>query len=1237
MKHSILILLSLFSCLALHAEGISIDVPRSLLGRDYVIAARVEKVSKPVELGTMKVYAGLRVYNPQIVRFSLEADSLVMTAADAKRGPQRHSVAVESATKESLHVNAGPLFTDILRGVDILSGRQCPGRFNPALTKITLAKGDAQHLEVSVCYTYETSGEPFCITIRKSLLLLPEQPMPARPADKRLGYKSTNGKAINRFDLINRREIVFNISDAFPELWQTAIKEGIEDWNKAFARIGRPALMKARLYSEAGAGFDPFDITSNCFYMVDSDFANAQGNHWTDSRSGEIIQADVQFYRAVAERLKTWLLLHTGAYNKTIADGNVPDSIMQRMLRYAAAHEIGHCLGLEHNYRASSAYATTDLRNPAFCLSNGTTPSIMDYARFNYVAQPSDGVSYVYPPLLGDYDLYAIEAGYRDFADDAAYRAFVDDHQSSPRCLYTKLHISTLPTDKDVQPSDLGNDPMLSSQLGIRNIAALPEAVLRQMKATDVHAFYFQLLMHCVPCLDNPEVKAFVEKEINSGYRVLDSEKMRGVYGSQLSAIEDRRAEFIAKVSKQYALDVKADPLSAGQWMPHQMVSDDVFSLLKKDGIRLSKKDIYNINKRCLTGAALSLSTSNGLSTPYATASFVSKDGLVMTNFHCVSNHVQRLAKGDNDYMRYGCWAGKREEEAPLFGIEVHQVLSVEDITARVLAGTECLDADARDAKANERAQQMMKDGSREYGINMKAYSLNGGQQYVMVRYRTFKDVRIVACPPMWLGAYGGDDDNWRWPRYSCDFAFLRVYASPEGETSEYSKRNVPYHPQSYLRFTEKGVADGDLAIVMGYPSQTRKNIPAFALDRIVNNDTQLRANSLKAKIDYLRKCREKSVGTARSGYDVRIGKLMNVWLRSKGEIDGVRATSLVDAKRKEDMELQQWINADSARKALYGENLIAQMDSVYQRLTVYNHMDEAFSQFVGSGAGIIPFAGKFEKLLSIDRAKRKSRKEDMEFEIPEIRRNLREFFPSISMEEDCGMMKTLLPLYLKAVPKKYLPQALQQSVDMDRLYATSLLTDSARLERFIDESIDKGTDELRNDTLYRICLDIYMNRVQKQNREATPLRRLNTKLYGLYRRAMAEKNAGRLILYDANHTLRFSTGRVMARTSMADMLQRNDSMPPRFRRLLEEASSLPTACISTNAETASGNSGSPVLNAKGEVIGLNFDRTAQSAFSIYRNDPLRMRNICVSTDYILWVIRNYSHSQYILPELLGK
>ena len=1220
--------------------NVTVEMPKELFGRDYVIAARVENVSKPIELGKMKVYSGLRVYNPQLVRFSIENDSVIMNAADKKRGVQRIGTPVVKSSSKSVTVNMDAMFAEILRGVDILSGKMLPGKMMADRTRIKMHKGDARHLEVTVSYSYATDSEPFVIDIRKSLLLLGEKPMHGRPVDARIGYKSTNNKHINRFDISGGKTITFYIDDKFPVLWQKAIKQGVEDWNIAFARIGRDGVVKAKMYSEAGADFDPFDFTNNCFYAVESDFANAMGCHWTDPRSGEILQADVQFYTNVVERLKSWIVMQTGAYNKAVLNG-VDDAVVERMLRYSAAHEIGHCLGLEHNFLASHAYPTESLRNAEFCRANGTTPSIMDYARFNYVAQKGDNVDFVYPPLLGDYDIYAIKAGYADFSD-SEYKSFIAENQNNPRHLYRKMKVGVLPVDGEVQQSDLGDDQLASTRYGVQNLKSLPKSALKQLKAADLQKYYFQLLMHCVPYLDNSDVKAFIEKELCEGYKFLNSSLMQSVFGNQNQAVEAQREDFIRRVKSRYDI-CTADKGATGMWFPYQAVEDDLFRLLCKEGMKLSKSDIYNINKKCLTGAVLSMSGENGLSSPFASASFVSADGLVITNWHCVSTYVQRLATKDNDYTRYGCWAESRKQEMPLGNMEMHQMLSCEDVTETLKSGSDSIaDIKQREAEIDRRARELMNGVKESYGVHRKIYSLMGGKQYVLVRYRTFKDIRIVACPPMWLGMFGGDSDNWQWPRYSCDFALLRVYGSKKNNPVAYSETNVPYHPESWLKVAKNEVREGDFAMVMGYPSQTRKHIPATAVDKIVNNDTKLRVRFLKAKIGFLTECRNAAPAEKQSDYDVRINKLMNVYLRSKGEIDGVGNNNVVEIKRREEQKLQEWINESPERKALYGASLVHDLDSVYSRLTLYNHMNEAFSQFVVGGPTVIPFAGKFEKLVAMERSKRATRNEQMQEEIESLQRNINEYFSLVNRDEDRKMLSLLVPIYKSAVPKAYLPAALRGKVDIDTLFNNSILTDRVRLDSVILNSIDKGLQPLVSDPLYRMCIDLYTIKVRKQQKEETPLRRANTRLYNTIMQAYCQMHADKMLEYDANHTLRLSPGKVHGMTRLGGMLARLDEMAgnknyrvsDKFRQLLQKnPDSLPVACFTTNAETASGNSGSAVVNAKGELIGLNFDRTGDSAFSIYYSNPYYLRNIVVSSDYILWVLKNYSPCKYVLEE----
>ena len=576
------LLILLLQFLALQAQQL-IEVPEDLLGRDFVVAARVEKVSRDWWMVKKHICPGVRMYDPQLVRFSVRNDSLVITTFDKVFKPEPITLPIASKQGDSYLVDLAPFFLQIQKGLDILSGKSQPGTLTES--KIDMMRGDIRHLEVRINHTYSelkptqnpdsTSSPPskqwdreglcsntYSLSLRKSLLLLPEPPMQRRPADPRLSYKDNEHPYINRFRIDNGSTILFHIDDAFPKLWQNAIRQGIEDWNIAFQTIGHPNLLKAITFSESDSDFDPFDITSNTFFRVESQQANAEGRHWIDPRSGEILQADVLFYSNVITKLKSWLFLQTAAYNSVVRN-EISDTLVFHLIRYAAAHEIGHCLGLEHNFRASHAYRTEDLRDPSFCEAFGTTASIMDYARFNYVAQPGDGVTYVFPPILGPYDIYAIQAGYSDFPDDAAYRAFIDQHQADPYCLYRKASRSVLPNDPEVQASDLGDDALASTRYGIANLQYIVAHIHewcqpddsqgsllgkadpfedKPASRLDLQHYYFDLLEHLLPLRHDPEVRSFLELQLSQGYLFLkhpgtdaELEKMRDNFIARLN------------------------------------------------------------------------------------------------------------------------------------------------------------------------------------------------------------------------------------------------------------------------------------------------------------------------------------------------------------------------------------------------------------------------------------------------------------------------------------------------------------------------------------------------------------------------------------------------------------------------------------------------------------------------------------------------------------------------------
>ena len=504
------------------------EIPDSLLGRDMLIASRVVNISD-----NSKISAGQRRSNPILISFSRRDKLLFMhqptgTSLADSSDPisvslvnnnvvpvvMTFDIAARNAENNASVVDVTKLFS---AEVDLVfpAGIGNTGRLDTKASQIVDIKSFPQNVEVKSFYNYNGGREPFSVTVGYSFVLLSKEPYRVRYSDERIGFSAENrkvfesGKAASSVKFINRwrieakpedvdkykkgelvvpqKQIVFYVDTVMPEKWRGYVREAIESWNAAFEKIGFKNVIKAIDFPK-NKNFDPDDIRNNCFRYVTSADANAQGPQWIDPRSGEIIQGDIMWWHNVIELLQTWRFVQTAAADPEARKKELPDALMGDAIRYAVAHEMGHVLGLQHNMRASFAIPTDSLRSAAFTQKYGTTASIMDYSRNNYVAQPGDkekGVALT-PPRLGLHDYFSIQWGYQPIFDAKTpddelptLNKWFLEKRNDPFYIYGGTAVSAVVPDPSAQSDALGNDLIKSAQYGIANIKLITKNLVK--------------------------------------------------------------------------------------------------------------------------------------------------------------------------------------------------------------------------------------------------------------------------------------------------------------------------------------------------------------------------------------------------------------------------------------------------------------------------------------------------------------------------------------------------------------------------------------------------------------------------------------------------------------------------------------------------------------------------------------------------------------------------------------
>lgn len=709
------------------------------------------------------------------------------------------------------------------------------------------------------------------------------------------------------------------------------------------------------------------------------------------------------------------------------------------------------------------------------------------------------------------------------------------------------------------------------------------------------------------------------------------------------------------------ALNIFAD---SGMWVPMNIAQN--IKQMREDGLKLSAEDIYSINKTCLKDAVLGLSNEDSPFDSFCSASFISDSGLIISNYHPVIRFLEMFSNKDNDFLKYGYWARNKTEESNCFQLYAIQLVKMVDVTNELLAGTDTLSASDKNKIINDRGKLITKRLVLDKNTEGQISSFMAGNQFVLSIYKIYKDVRMVAAPPMQLGKFAGDADDWTWPRHTADFSLMRIYVDKNNHPTKFKKENVALTNNPYLRISLSGVKENDFAMLMGFPARSKLFIPSFAIDFLVKEELptkiKIRAEKLKLINDAISNNQD-----IKFRYTAKVNSITNNYLRWKGELNGLQKMNLVAQKESQEKDLVDWINADAKRKEKYGD-IIEVQKKIYNELKPYKIADNYFNEAGINGAEIIPFAGKFEKMVQMFNRKKVNMKA-VQGETKRLKPLVDQFFKGWDYELDCKMYCSLLYMYYQNVDKKFISEEMTEALkefngDVDKYseaaFSNSIITHKDSLLSFLDKVDSVSIKSFVNDPVYKLALSYYKTYTEKVAYKMKRLQTEQSKYYNIYVQAIAEKNAGKLLSPDANQTLRIAYGKVTGCTpadgmhydyySTLDGLfeknlrnEGNDDyyIPKKLRNLYDnkdfgkyaEKGVLHVNFL-TNCQTTSGNSGSPVLNAKGNLIGVNFDRIAEGVASDYQYSPELSRSITVDIRYILFILDQFSPAKYLIKEM---
>ena len=659
-----------------------------------------------------------------------------------------------------------------------------------------------------------------------------------------------------------------------------------------------------------------------------------------------------------------------------------------------------------------------------------------------------------------------------------------------------------------------------------------------------------------------------------------------------------------------------------GMWLP-SLIKERVKDMRKK-GFKLKADDVYSTTKPSLKDAVMQFGGG-------CTGEFVSGEGLLLTNHHCGYASIQKLSSVEHDYLTDGYWAKSRTEELHVPGLTISILEKMEDVTDRIAAG---------ESKADIIAQ-----ATKGKGCRASVESMYYGNQHYLFVYRVYRDVRLVGAPPSSIGKFGGDTDNWIWPRHTGDFSMFRVYADANNEPADYSVDNVPYRPKRHFPISTKGVEEGDFTMIYGFPGNTQEYITADAVEYVANESNPMKIALRTIRLDIISEAQSKDVAT-RIAYAAKHASIANAWKKWQGESLGLERLKTADKKENYETEFA----ALAAGKPQYA-SLLDSMHAAYEKAIPGYFARELFNETI---AGIEVY--NFAAWLNSKHAKG----DELTADVQAVGRKY--YLNDYRVEIDKAIAKRMIAEFMDRMPAENVPQELTAAIDsngsveqyVENLYANTQLIGKYPLT----------TEEILADPMVQLAT--WFAPLTKKNASYAYRNLSNVptieQWYREYMKALREFDKERAFYPDANFTLRVAYGTICGYenvdgeyhthlTTLDGIMAKDnpeiyDYNIPQVLRDIYAAKdygrwsidhngkkTIPV-CFLANNHTSGGNSGSPVINGKGELIGINFDRTWRSTMSDIEFDPSICRNISVDIRYVLFVIDRVGGASYLFEEM---